>query len=67
MSVIVVVVTGVGMFFLSMWVISTQGTSWNPLAWIVTVIVALAVLVVNAAAITTVYNPPTEKQKATGA
>lgn len=50
-------ITAVTMYWLVQWIVGSSKSGWTVLAWIVTVIVGLALTALVAAAVSTIYNP----------
>ncbi|MCM3614952.1 hypothetical protein M3672_10965 [Microbacterium enclense] len=61
LAVIMFLLTGGGVFLLAQWVTVSTGSGWNVVAWIITVLAALAAFIINLAAVSTIYTPPKPK------
>lgn len=63
-TVFLFIVTGIAMYWLVQWITVSGTSGWSVVAIIVTVVVGLALFLVNVAAVTTWYNEPS-REKAT--
>lgn len=57
LTIVLALGSGIGVFWLAQWIAAAAGTGWVVVAWIVTVLVALFLALLVAAAIGTIYNP----------
>jgi hypothetical protein len=58
-SIVLLAVTVFAMYWLSTWITVSSNTGWNVLAWVVTGLAGFFFFMLNIAAISSFYNPPT--------
>ncbi len=57
------IVTIGAMYLLAQWIIVSQGTGWNFVAWLVTFVAGLFLLLLNVVAVQSLFNPSKEEKK----
>lgn len=65
LTVVLAIGAGIGVYWLAQWIVVATGTGWAAVAWVVTIIVALFLALLVAAAIGTIYTPPRPRAERT--